>query len=59
MMTTATLTEKKVTTPPTGSMATMDKARAMAKRFRKQLDTLPPEWQDWVLGCVTFPTKDE
>lgn len=59
-MTTATLSDKpKPTTPPVGSMATMDAARAMAKRFRKQLDTLPPEWQSWVLGCVTFPTADE
>lgn len=47
------------TTPPTGSLATMDRARAMAKRFRKQLDTLPQEWQAWVLGCVTFPEKGE
>ena len=58
-MTTAVAEKPKATTPPVGSMATMDAARAMARRFRKQLDTLPPEWQAWVLGCVTFPTAEE
>lgn len=56
---TTTLEKPKSTVPPVGSMATFDKARAMAKRFRKQLDTLPVEWQTWVLGCLTFPTADE
>lgn len=58
-MTQATIEKPKSTTPPTGSMQTMDKARAMAKRFRKQLDTLPPDWQAWVLACVTFPERGE
>ena len=53
-------TATKPTTPPLDT-GELDRAHAMLKRFRKQLEPMPPEWRDWIIDSLaaTFETDEE
>jgi hypothetical protein len=41
------------------NIADLETATKMLRRFRKQLDELPPEWRTWILAMLATGESDD